>query len=159
MPRRRSWSASSATPAASGGPPATRSAVRDHDFASEADGKAIPYGIYDLAANAGWVNVGTDHDTAAFAVESIRRWWNGRGRADYPGAGRLLVTADAGGSNGYRTRAWKARAGRARAGDRAGDHRLPLPARHPMPLLVMCELSFRGRSCGRMMRVCTRGRV
>ena len=61
-------------------------AVRDHDFASEAEGKAIPYGIYDLAANAGWVNVGTDHDTAAFAVESIRRWWNARGRADYPQA-------------------------------------------------------------------------
>jgi hypothetical protein len=82
--------------------------VRDHDFASEADGKAIPYGIYDLAADAGWVNVGTDHDTAAFAVESIRRWWNGIGRAGYPRAGRLLIAADAGGSNGYRTRAWKA---------------------------------------------------
>jgi hypothetical protein len=82
--------------------------VRDHDFLSEAEGKATPYGIYDLTANAGWVNVGTDHDTAAFAVESIRRWWNARGRADYPLAGRLLVTADAGGSNGYRTRAWKA---------------------------------------------------
>ena len=82
--------------------------VRDHDFASEADGKAVPYGIYDLTADAGWVNVGTDHDTAAFAVESIRRWWNARGRDDYPAAGRLLVTADAGGSNGYRTRAWKA---------------------------------------------------
>ena len=63
--------------------------VRDHDFASEADGKAIPYGIYDLAADAGWVSVGTDHDTAAFAVETIRRWWNGRGRADYPDAGLL----------------------------------------------------------------------
>jgi len=84
------------------------SAVRDHDFASEADGKAIPYGIYDLAANAGWVSVGTDHDTAAFAVESIRRWWDGIGRASYPRAGRLLIAADAGGSNGYRTRAWKA---------------------------------------------------
>jgi hypothetical protein len=82
--------------------------VRDHDFASEGEGKAIPYGIYDLAADAGWVNVGTDHDTAAFAVESIRRWWAGRGRADYPAAGRLLITADAGGANGYRTRAWKA---------------------------------------------------
>ena len=53
----------------------------------EAEGKAIPYGIYDVAANAGWVNVGTDHDTAAFAVASIRRWWNARGRADYPHAG------------------------------------------------------------------------
>jgi Rhodopirellula transposase DDE domain len=81
--------------------------VRDHDFASEGAGKAIPFGVYDLAADAGWVSVGTDHDTAAFAVETIRRWWNGAGRADYPAAGRLLVTADAGGSNGYRTRAWK----------------------------------------------------
>jgi len=81
--------------------------VRDHDFPGP-QGKAIPYGIYDLAANTGWVNVGTDHDTAAFAVESARRWWEGRGRTDYPGARRLLITADAGGSNGYRTRAWKA---------------------------------------------------
>jgi len=89
-------------------PAGSPAAVRDHDFASEAEGKAIPYGIYDLAANAGWVNVGTDHDTAAFAVESIRRWWNGIGRASYPAAGRLLIAADAGGSNGYRTRAWKA---------------------------------------------------
>jgi len=81
--------------------------VRDHDFPAGDAGKAIPYGIYDLAANAGWVNVGTDHDTAAFAVESIRRWWAARGSQDYPGARRLLITADAGGSNGYRTRAWK----------------------------------------------------
>ena len=78
-----------------------------HDFADKALGKAVPYGVYDVAANAGWVNVGTDHDTAAFAVESIRRWWNAMGRAAYPRARRLLVTADAGGSNGYRTRAWK----------------------------------------------------
>ena len=82
--------------------------VRTHDFPDEQLGKAIPYGVYDLAANAGWVSVGTDHDTAAFAVESIRRWWNAAGRAAYPGARRLLITADAGGSNGYRTRAWKA---------------------------------------------------
>jgi Rhodopirellula transposase DDE domain len=81
--------------------------VKDHDFADPELGKAIPYGIYDLAANAGWVNVGTDHDTAAFAVESVRRWWNGAGRDRYPAARRLLITADAGGSNGYRTRAWK----------------------------------------------------
>jgi hypothetical protein len=80
--------------------------VRDHDFPG-ADGKVTPYGIYDLAADAGWVNVGTDRDTAAFAVESIRRWWQARGREDYPAARRLLITADAGGSNGYRTRAWK----------------------------------------------------
>ena len=83
-------------------------AARTHDFPDEQLGKAIPYGVYDLAANAGWVNVGTDHDTAAFAVEAIRRWWNAAGRAAYPGARRLLITADAGGSNSYRTRAWKA---------------------------------------------------
>ena len=82
--------------------------VSTHDFPDLELGKAIPYGVYDVAANAGWVNVGTDHDTAAFAVESIRRWWNSAGKAAYPGASRLLVTADAGGSNGYRTRAWKA---------------------------------------------------
>ena len=81
--------------------------VSTHDFPDRELGKAIPYGVYDLAANAGWVNVGTDHDTAAFAVESIRRWWNAAGRGDYPRAQRLLITADAGGSNGYRTRAWK----------------------------------------------------
>ena len=83
-------------------------AARTHDFPDEQRGKAIPYGVYDLAANAGWVSVGTDHDTAAFAVESIRRWWNAQGRDAYPQARRLLITADAGGSNGYRTRAWKA---------------------------------------------------
>ncbi|HUD39794.1 MAG TPA: ISAzo13 family transposase [Streptosporangiaceae bacterium] len=81
--------------------------VRDHDFPDQELGKAIPYGIYDLAANTGWVNVGTDHDTAQFAVESIRRWWNDAGRAAYPGARRLLITADSGGSNSSRARAWK----------------------------------------------------
>jgi hypothetical protein len=81
--------------------------VRDHDFPDEETGKAVPYGIYDVAANAGWVNVGTDGDTAAFAVESIRRWWQAAGALAYPDAARLLITADAGGSNGYRTRAWK----------------------------------------------------
>ena len=82
--------------------------VRTHDFMDKDLGKAIPYGVYDVAADAGWVNVGTDHDTAAFAVESIRRWWKAMGGAAYPHARRLLVTADAGGSNSYRTRAWKA---------------------------------------------------
>ncbi|MCX4571889.1 ISAzo13 family transposase [Streptomyces sp. NBC_01571] len=82
--------------------------VKTHDFPDrQGPGKAIPYGIYDIAANTGWVSVGTDHDTAAFAVASIRRWWRARGRHDYPDATRLLITADAGGSNGYRTRAWK----------------------------------------------------
>jgi biotin operon repressor/transposase len=83
-------------------------ATRTHDFPGDSAGKAIPYGVYDVTANAGWVNVGTDHDTAAFAVESIRRWWQAAGQTDYPQARRLLITADAGGSNGYRTRAWKA---------------------------------------------------
>ena len=82
-------------------------AVRTHDFPGDSAGSAIPYGVYDMTANAGWVNVGTDHDTAAFAVESIRRWWDAAGRSQYPAARRLLITADAGGSNGYRTRAWK----------------------------------------------------
>jgi hypothetical protein len=82
--------------------------VRDHSFPDEALGKVTPYGVYDVAANAGFVNVGTDHDTAAFAVESLRRWWQAGGKDRYPAAARLLVTADAGGSNGYRTRAWKA---------------------------------------------------
>ena len=82
--------------------------ARTHDFTGKDLGKAIPYGVYDVAADAGWVNVGTDHDTAAFAVESIRRWWKAMGRAAYPHARQLLVTADAGGSSSYRTRAWKA---------------------------------------------------
>lgn len=79
-----------------------------HDFPDKELGKVIPYGIYDMAANSGWVNVGTDHDTATFAVASIERWWQATGRGEYPRARRLLITADAGGSNGYRTRAWKA---------------------------------------------------
>src|SRR5207253_814986 len=88
-----------------GGEPAR---VRDHDFPDQELGRAIPYGVYDITANAGWVSVGTDHDTAAFAVESIRRWWKAAGSSDYPLARRLLITADAGGSHGYRTRAWQA---------------------------------------------------
>jgi hypothetical protein len=81
--------------------------VNGHDFPDKKLGKVVPYGVYDLAADAGWVNVGTDHDTAAFAVESLRRWWLGAGAAAYPDATRLLVTADAGGSSGLRVRAWK----------------------------------------------------
>jgi hypothetical protein len=69
--------------------------------------QAIPYGIYDLIHNTGWVNVGVDHDTCVFAVESIRRWWQARGSRDYPKASRLLITAVAVGSNGYRYRVWK----------------------------------------------------
>ncbi len=80
--------------------------VKTHDFPGQAE-KAIPYGIYDMAANTAWVSIGTDHDTAAFAVASIRRWWQARGRRDYPRARRVLITADGGGSNGYRTCGWK----------------------------------------------------
>jgi hypothetical protein len=78
-----------------------------HDFAIPGLGRVSPYGVYDLAANAGWVTVGIDHDTATFAVASIRRWWEGAGRARYPAARRLLITADGGGSNGSRVRLWK----------------------------------------------------
>jgi hypothetical protein len=81
--------------------------VKVHDFVDRELGKANPYGVYDLAANTGWVSVGTDHDTAAFAVNTIRSWWNTTGSPTYPGADRLLITADGGGSNGYRTRLWK----------------------------------------------------
>jgi transposase len=81
--------------------------VRVHDFVIPDLGRATPYGVYDLAANAGWVNVGIDRDTAAFAVESIRRWWTQAGQTRYPQAQRLLITADGGGSNGSRVRLWK----------------------------------------------------
>src|SRR4249920_858724 len=82
-------------------------AVRVHDFLIKELGRAVPYGIYDLAANTGWVNVGVDNDTAAFAVQTIRRWWQEVGRVRYPLARRLLITADGGGSNGSRVRLWK----------------------------------------------------
>jgi len=81
--------------------------VRVHDFKIPELGKVAPYGVYDIAANHGWVSVGIDADTAAFAVESIRRWWTKLGRARYPGATSLTVTADCGGSNGARVRLWK----------------------------------------------------
>ena len=81
--------------------------VRMHDFVIDELGRASPYGVYDIDRNEAWVSVGTDHDTAAFAVESIRRWWQTMGAPLYPDATRLLITADAGGSNGYRLRLWK----------------------------------------------------
>jgi hypothetical protein len=82
--------------------------VRVHDFPDPELGKAIPYGVYDVSANAGWVSVGSDHDTAQFAVETIRRWWRHMGQPSYPEATELLVVADGGGSNGSRSRLWKA---------------------------------------------------
>lgn len=81
--------------------------TRCHDFEDKTLGKVAPYGIYDMGKDQGWVNVGCDADTAAFAVESIRRWWQQMGRHCYPRARKLLITADGGGSNGYRTRLWK----------------------------------------------------
>lgn len=81
--------------------------VRVHDFLIPELGRAAPYGVYDVAQNAGWVSVGVDHDTAAFAAQSIRRWWESMGAQAYPEARKLLITADSGGSNGARVRLWK----------------------------------------------------
>jgi Rhodopirellula transposase DDE domain len=88
-------------------PTGTPEPVLVHDFPGDAVGKAIPYGVYDMARNEAWVSVGRDHDTPAFAVASIRQWWTMMGRRAYPQADTLLITADAGGSNGYRSRVWK----------------------------------------------------
>ena len=88
-------------------PKATPVEVQVHDFVDPEKGKAVPYGVYDVANNEGWVSVGDNADTAAFAVSSIRRWWELMGKERFPGARRLLITADAGGSNGYRLRAFK----------------------------------------------------
>jgi hypothetical protein len=82
-------------------------AVRVHDFLIKEKGKAVPYGVYDITRNEGWVSVGIDHDTASFAVHTIRRWWKRMGRRAYPDTTALLITADAGGSNGARVRLWK----------------------------------------------------
>lgn len=81
--------------------------VRTHDFMDKEKGKVTPYGIYDIAHNEGWVSVGIDHDTAEFAVDSIHEWWKRMGRPAYPGATELLITADSGGSNNFRTKLWK----------------------------------------------------
>jgi len=81
--------------------------VNVYDFLSNAEGKAIPYGVYDIKANEGWVNIGIDHDTAEFAVESIRRWWDLLGKKRYPNSRRLMIAADGGGSNGSRVKLWK----------------------------------------------------
>lgn len=81
--------------------------VRVHDFVIPELGRAAPYGVYDIGSNTGWVSVGVDHDTATFAVETIRRWWGGMGKDAYPHATQLLITADSGGSNGSRLRLWK----------------------------------------------------
>jgi len=88
-------------------PKGTPEKVQVHDFPGDSVGKAIPYGVYDMARNEAWVSVGRDHDTPQFAVASIRQWWKMMGKQAYPDAKELFITADAGGSNGYRARAWK----------------------------------------------------
>ena len=88
-------------------PPGEVDEVNVYDFLTDAEGKAIPYGIYDIKANEGWVNIGIDRDTSVFAVESIRRWWNLMGKKRYPDAKNLMIAADGGGSNGSRVRLWK----------------------------------------------------
>jgi hypothetical protein len=88
-------------------PQGTPIEVQDYDSPDPKVGKAIPYGVYDVGRNLGWVSVGCDHDTASFAVESIRRWWSAMGAELYPGASRLLISADCGGSNGPRIRLWR----------------------------------------------------
>jgi hypothetical protein len=109
-------------------PTGTPEPVRVHDFPGVAVGKAIPYGVYDMARNEAWVSVGRDHDTPAFAVASIRQWWTMMGRPAYPKATALLITADAGGSNGYRSRTWKQELQRL-----ADDLRLPIHVSHFPP--------------------------
>ncbi len=88
-------------------PKGTPEAVLVHDFPQDSIGKAVPYGVYDMARDEAWVNVGKSHDTPQFAVASIRRWWGSMGKHAYPDASSLYITADAGGSNGYRSRSWK----------------------------------------------------
>ena len=88
-------------------PKGTPEAVNVHDFIDPKLSRAVPYGVYDINNNVGWVIIGTDHDTACFAVNAIRRWWRTMGKKRYPKAKRLMITADGGGSNGYRVRLWK----------------------------------------------------
>jgi hypothetical protein len=101
-----------------------------HDFMDRDLGKAIPYGAYDVATDAGWVTVGADHDTAEFAVATIATWWRKAGSPAHPDASRLLITADGGGSNGYRTRVWKIELARLAAETWADHHPVPPAAGH-----------------------------
>lgn len=102
--------------------------VKVHDFLDKELGRANPYGVYDVGSNTGWVSVGTDHDTASFAVETIRRWWNTMGKPRYPAATELMITADGGGSNGYRVRLWKLELQRL-----ADEIRIPIHISHLPP--------------------------
>ncbi len=102
--------------------------VNVYDFLSGAKGRATPYGVYDIGKDEGWVNVGADRDTAVFAVESIRRWWNTMGQANYPKATELIITADGGGSNGSRIRLWKSQ-----LQDFCNEIRIPIAVSHFPP--------------------------
>lgn len=102
--------------------------VKVHDFVDKELGRANPYGVYDVGSNTGWVSVGTDHDTASFAVETIRRWWITMGRQRYPAASELMITADGGGSNGSRVRLWKMELQRL-----ADEIRIPIHVSHLPP--------------------------
>jgi hypothetical protein len=102
--------------------------VKVHDFVDKELGRANPYGVYDVGSNTGWVSVGTDHDTASFAVETIRRWWDTMGRQCYPAASELMITADGGGSNGSRVRLWKMELQRL-----ADEIRIPIHVSHLPP--------------------------
>lgn len=102
--------------------------VKVHDFIDKELGRANPYGVYDVGDNTGWVSVGTDHDTASFAVETIRRWWNTMGKQRYPAASELMITADGGGSNGSRVRLWKLELQRL-----ADEIRIPIHISHLPP--------------------------
>ena len=122
-------------------------AVKVHDFVDPELGKAIPYGVYDMTANAGWVSVGVDHDTAEFAVETVRRWWRQMGRLAYPQAERLLITADGGGSNSSRSRLWKYELDGRWA--RPVDVGVSLPARHQVEQDRTSDvLSYHGELAG-----------
>jgi transposase len=103
-------------------------AVNVHDFIDPKLSRAVPYGVYDINDNAGWVSVGTDHDTASFAVNAIRKWWRAMGRERYPKAKRLMITADGGGSNGYRVRLWKVELQKL-----SGELKLPITVCHLPP--------------------------
>jgi hypothetical protein len=125
--------------------------VRVHDFELPELGKVAPYGVYDIAANDGWISIGIDADTAAFAVESIRRWWQKLGQARYPNASRLVITADCGGSNGSRVKLWKRELQRfanetglridGDATQRTNRHRIP-PVSGRVPLRGAWPISF-----------------
>lgn len=132
-------------------PEDTPELVDVHDFPHQAIGKAIPYGIYDVVENAGFVNVGTDHDTPVFAAASLDAWWRLVGQERYPGARELFITADAGGSNGYRSRVWKAELQRL-----ADKHRIAIHVSHLPPgtskwnkiehrLFSFISINWRGR--------------